>query len=77
MVGTNIGAGRMVRARRVAWIGAGLAAAMTGSVGLVGACFPRLAMLSGTLAPVYANIIHDWSAALTALTVWRSGGPVR
>ena len=42
MVGTNIGAGRMVRARRVAWIGAGLAAAMTGSVGLVGACFPRL-----------------------------------
>jgi Na+-driven multidrug efflux pump len=42
MVGTNIGAGRMVRARRVAWIGAKLAAAMTSSVGLVGACFPRL-----------------------------------
>jgi hypothetical protein len=29
------------------------------------------------LAPVYANIIHGWSAALTALTAWRSGGPVR
>jgi hypothetical protein len=29
------------------------------------------------LAPVYANIIHDWSAALTALTLWRSGGSVR
>ncbi|HEX9869373.1 MAG TPA: MATE family efflux transporter [Candidatus Tectomicrobia bacterium] len=42
MVGTNIGAGRMVRARRVAWVGAGLAGAMTGSVGLLGACFPRL-----------------------------------
>jgi Na+-driven multidrug efflux pump len=42
MVGTNIGAGRMVRARRIAWVGSGLAAAMTGSVGLLGACFPRL-----------------------------------
>jgi putative MATE family efflux protein len=42
MVGTNIGAGRRARAQRVAWIGAGLAAAMTGSVGLLGACFPRL-----------------------------------
>jgi len=26
------------------------------------------------LAPVYANIIHGWSAALAALTVWRRGG---
>jgi putative MATE family efflux protein len=42
MVGTNIGAGRVVRAQRIAWVGAGLAAAMTGSVGLLGACFPRL-----------------------------------
>lgn len=42
MIGTNIGAGRMVRARRIAWVGAGLAAATTGSVGLLGACFPRL-----------------------------------
>jgi hypothetical protein len=29
------------------------------------------------LAPVYANIIHGWCAALAALTVWRSGGLVR
>jgi hypothetical protein len=29
------------------------------------------------LAPVYANIIHGWSAVLTALTAWRSRGPVR
>jgi putative MATE family efflux protein len=42
MVGTNIGAGHIARARRVAWIGAGLAAAVTGSIGLFGACFPRL-----------------------------------
>jgi putative MATE family efflux protein len=42
MVGTNIGAGRQARARRVAWVGAGLAAAVTGSIGLFGACFPHL-----------------------------------
>src|SRR5215470_7127760 len=41
MVGTNVGAGRVVRAERVAWVGAGMAAAVTGSVGLVGALFPR------------------------------------
>ena len=42
MVGTNIGAGHTARARRVAWIGAGLAAAVTGSIGLFGAVFPHL-----------------------------------
>src|SRR4029450_10687153 len=42
MVGTNIGAGHMARARRVAWVGAGLAAAVTGSFGLFGAVFPHL-----------------------------------
>src|SRR5712692_1085687 len=42
MVGTNIGAGYTARARRVAWVGAGLAAAVTGSIGLFGAVFPHL-----------------------------------
>jgi len=42
MVGTNIGAGHLARARRVAWVGAGLAAAVTGSIGLCGAVFPHL-----------------------------------
>jgi putative MATE family efflux protein len=42
MVGTNIGAGYIARARRAAWVGAGLAAAVTGSLGLCGALFPRL-----------------------------------
>src|SRR4029450_1088343 len=42
MVGPNIGAGRLARARRVAWVGAGLAAAVTGSIGFFGACFPHL-----------------------------------
>jgi putative MATE family efflux protein len=42
MVGTNIGAGHLARAQRVAWVGAGLAAAVTGSIGLLAACFPQL-----------------------------------
>jgi Na+-driven multidrug efflux pump len=42
MVGTNVGAGNMARAQRIAWVGAGLAAAVTGSIGLGGALFPEL-----------------------------------
>ncbi|HEY5866735.1 MAG TPA: MATE family efflux transporter, partial [Candidatus Tectomicrobia bacterium] len=34
--------GRLARARRVAWIGAGMAAAVTGSIGLCGTLFPSL-----------------------------------
>jgi MATE family, multidrug efflux pump len=41
MVGTNVGAGQVARAERVAWVGAGLAALVTGSVGLLGALFPH------------------------------------
>ena len=41
MVGTNVGAGQIRRARRVAWLGALLAASLTGSVGLLAALFPR------------------------------------
>jgi putative MATE family efflux protein len=40
MVGTNVGAGQVRRARRAAWIGAGVAAAATGSVGLLVALAP-------------------------------------
>ncbi len=42
LVGTNIGAGNVARARRIAWTGAGLAAALTGSVGLIAAIWPHL-----------------------------------
>jgi putative MATE family efflux protein len=42
MVGTNIGAGNRARAERVAWVGAGLAAGLTGCIGLFGALFPHL-----------------------------------
>jgi len=41
LVGTSIGAGDRARARKVAWVGAGLAAAITGSIGLLGALFPH------------------------------------
>jgi len=40
MVGTNVGAGQRVRAERVAWMGAGLAAAVTGAIGLAAALAP-------------------------------------
>jgi putative MATE family efflux protein len=42
MVGTNAGAGRLARAERVAWVGAGLAAGVTGAVGVLAAIAPAL-----------------------------------
>jgi MATE family, multidrug efflux pump len=42
LVGTNVGAGLAARARRIAWTGAGLAAAVTGGVGLIVAIWPQL-----------------------------------
>ncbi len=41
MVGTNYGAGQRARARRVAWIGAATAAAITETIGLGAALFPH------------------------------------
>jgi putative MATE family efflux protein len=41
MVGTCVGAGQRERALKVAWIGAGLSAAMTETIGLAAALFPR------------------------------------
>jgi putative MATE family efflux protein len=40
MVGTNIGAGQRARARRVAFTGAGIAASVSGTIGLGAALFP-------------------------------------
>ena len=40
MVGTNVGAGQIARAERIAWTGAGLAAGVTASIGVLAAAFP-------------------------------------
>jgi len=40
MVGTNVGAGNLARARRTAFVGAAMAFALTESIGLVAALFP-------------------------------------
>jgi len=40
MVGTNVGAGQIARAERIAWTGAGIAAGITASIGLLAAIFP-------------------------------------
>lgn len=42
MVGMNVGAGQPARARRIALTGAGLAAALTGGIGLLSAIVPSL-----------------------------------
>jgi Na+-driven multidrug efflux pump len=41
MVGTSIGAGDRARAVRVAWVGAGMAAAVTGTIGILAALAPH------------------------------------
>jgi Na+-driven multidrug efflux pump len=42
MVGTNVGAGLDVRAKRVAWTGAGIAACVCGGIGLIAALDPHI-----------------------------------
>ncbi len=41
MIGTSIGAGDRARAVRVAWVGAGMAAGITGAIGILAALFPH------------------------------------
>ncbi|HSE06285.1 MAG TPA: MATE family efflux transporter [Methylomirabilota bacterium] len=41
MVGTSIGAGDRARAVRVAWVGAAMAAGITGAIGIMAALFPH------------------------------------
>jgi Na+-driven multidrug efflux pump len=42
MVGVNIGAGQIARARKVAWVSSFVGLALTGSIGLIVALFPML-----------------------------------
>lgn len=60
MVGTNFGAGQGERAKRVAWTGAMMAAAITEAIGLTGALFPRawLALFSAEPAVLAAGAAY-------------------
>jgi putative MATE family efflux protein len=51
MVGTNVGAGQLARAERIAWTGAALAAGLTGGIGLTAAIAPSLWMELFTTEP--------------------------
>src|SRR5262249_62180767 len=44
MVGTNVGAGQIARAERVAWAGAGIAAGVTATIGLGAAAVPPISL---------------------------------
>ena len=63
MVGTNVGAGQIARAERIAWTGAGVAAAITASIGLLAAMFPRAWLGLFTADP------HAQAAGLTYLLI--------
>ncbi len=66
MVGTNMGAGNVDRARRIAWAGAGLAACVTGTTGIVVALWPGL----------WAGLFSDDPAVLDAAYAYlRIAGP--
>jgi Na+-driven multidrug efflux pump len=58
MVGTNVGAGNYARAGRIAWTAAGLAAGITGCIGLLGVASPRTWTSLFTATPD----IHDIAA---------------
>jgi putative MATE family efflux protein len=62
MVGTNVGAGRLARAERVAWVGAGLAAGVTSVIGLTGALAPWLWLGMFTTDPsvLMAGTMYLW-----------------
>ncbi|MGC4394413.1 MATE family efflux transporter [Hydrogenophaga sp. T2] len=51
MVATNLGAGQAPRAKRVAWTGAALVWALTGTIGLVAALWPQLWMAAFSADP--------------------------
>ena len=55
MVGTNVGAGRLARAERVAWVGAAMAAGVTGAIGATFAVAPWLWMGLFTTEPAVAT----------------------
>jgi len=63
MVGTNVGAGQIARAERIAWTGAGIATGITASIGLFAAIFPRVWLGLFTSDP------HAQAAGVTYLLI--------
>jgi putative MATE family efflux protein len=66
MVGTNIGAGQEARAERIAWIGVGLAIAVSGAIGLFGFLLPGvwIGLFSSDPAVLDAGINYLHTVAL-------------
>jgi putative MATE family efflux protein len=60
MVGTNIGAGNVARAARIAWTAAGLAAFVTGCIGLFGVTSPGAWTALFTKAPEVHALAADY-----------------
>jgi Na+-driven multidrug efflux pump len=59
MVATNMGAGQTARALRVAWVGGGVVAVITGAIGLVASIAPALWMNLFTADPA----VRDFGAS--------------
>jgi putative MATE family efflux protein len=66
MVGTNVGAGRRERAERIAWTGAAMAGAVTGTIGVTAALVP------GAWTGIFTS---DPAVAAVAATYLRIVGP--
>jgi Na+-driven multidrug efflux pump len=60
MVGANVGAGQMARARRIAWIGAAVGGVISGAIGLVGVALGRQWMTLFTGDPAVAEVGVDY-----------------
>ena len=60
MVGTNVGAGQIARARRIAWTGAWLAATVAEAIGVAAALFPKawIGLFSGSPAVLEAGSLY-------------------
>jgi putative MATE family efflux protein len=56
LVGANVGAGQMARARRIAWVGAAVGGGISGAVGLIGLALGRQWMALFTSDPEVARI---------------------
>jgi len=86
LTGTHVGAGKHERAKRIAWTGAGLAAAIAGVIGITVALFPRLWMDLFTQVPAvhatgstYLRIVAPFyvCAGIAVALYFASQGPRR